>query len=332
MFQNLTRLALVLSAGLATTAHAQDSVLIGDYAGDRIVKVAFPAGSAQSHFLGTGMTGLNQTRGMTYGPDGNLYIASDATDTIIKIDGVTGTPIGTNGIFVTAAAGGLNQPMGLAFGPDGNLYVASFLTNAIYKYNGTNGNYIDTFVPSGSGTLAGPYGIAFHNGNLYVCSANNDKVLRYNGTTGAFIDEVFPAAQNGMNEPHGIVIDAAGRIYVSALSNAVYVKDPVNGFSILTSSATNAAVTNPHLMTLSPSGQLLVCCYNSSTVQRIDRLTGASLGSLLSGLNGLSSTISIVYMPTTAPCYVNCDNSTANPILNANDFQCFLNKFAAGCT
>jgi hypothetical protein len=29
-------------------------------------------------------------------------------------------------------------------------------------------------------------------------------------------------------------------------------------------------------------------------------------------------------------CYPNCDNSTAPPILNANDFQCFLNRFAAG--
>jgi hypothetical protein len=28
----------------------------------------------------------------------------------------------------------------------------------------------------------------------------------------------------------------------------------------------------------------------------------------------------------------NCDESTANPILTANDFQCFLNKYAAGCT
>jgi hypothetical protein len=27
-------------------------------------------------------------------------------------------------------------------------------------------------------------------------------------------------------------------------------------------------------------------------------------------------------------CYANCDNSSAPPILNANDFQCFLNKFA----
>jgi len=29
--------------------------------------------------------------------------------------------------------------------------------------------------------------------------------------------------------------------------------------------------------------------------------------------------------------YANCDESTANPVLTANDFQCFLNKFAAGC-
>ena len=30
------------------------------------------------------------------------------------------------------------------------------------------------------------------------------------------------------------------------------------------------------------------------------------------------------------PCYVNCDSSTTTPILNVNDFNCFLNSFAAG--
>jgi hypothetical protein len=29
--------------------------------------------------------------------------------------------------------------------------------------------------------------------------------------------------------------------------------------------------------------------------------------------------------------YANCDGSTTPPVLNANDFTCFLNKFAAGC-
>jgi hypothetical protein len=30
--------------------------------------------------------------------------------------------------------------------------------------------------------------------------------------------------------------------------------------------------------------------------------------------------------------YANCDNSTTPPILNVVDFQCFVNKFAAGCS
>jgi hypothetical protein len=32
----------------------------------------------------------------------------------------------------------------------------------------------------------------------------------------------------------------------------------------------------------------------------------------------------------TAACYANCDGSTAPPVLNVNDFSCFLNRFAAG--
>jgi hypothetical protein len=32
----------------------------------------------------------------------------------------------------------------------------------------------------------------------------------------------------------------------------------------------------------------------------------------------------------TVTCYANCDNSTVPPILNANDFTCFLNAYAAG--
>jgi hypothetical protein len=32
------------------------------------------------------------------------------------------------------------------------------------------------------------------------------------------------------------------------------------------------------------------------------------------------------------PCYANCDASTAAPVLNVNDFLCFLNAFAQGDT
>ena len=33
---------------------------------------------------------------------------------------------------------------------------------------------------------------------------------------------------------------------------------------------------------------------------------------------------------TTAACYANCDQSTIPPVLNVNDFSCFLNRYAAG--
>jgi hypothetical protein len=30
-------------------------------------------------------------------------------------------------------------------------------------------------------------------------------------------------------------------------------------------------------------------------------------------------------------CYANCDQSVTPPVLNVQDFSCFLAKFAAGC-
>ncbi len=48
--------------------------------------------------------------------------------------------------------------------------------------------------------------------------------------------------------------------------------------------------------------------------------------------NGPASINATAWTPSLVPanCYANCDGSGAAPVLNANDFQCFLNKFAAG--
>ncbi len=43
-------------------------------------------------------------------------------------------------------------------------------------------------------------------------------------------------------------------------------------------------------------------------------------------IDGASGGARIIVDPS---CYPNCDGSTAAPILNANDFQCFLNRFAS---
>ena len=310
---------------------AQDSVLVGDYNGSRVVKFAFPSGTAQTHFVGTGMTALSNTSSMTYGPDGALYIASYSNSSIIKVDGQTGEPAGT---FVTTGLGGLNGASSLAFGPDGKLYVTSYVSHSVCQYNGATGSFLQLFVTPSSGTLTNPTGIAFDGaGNLYVCSYGNDKVLKYNGTTGAFIEEALTAGQLGLNGPTGIRFDIAGRMYIgSRLSHQIIVKDPVAGASVLASNATIPALTQPSFLDLAANGDLIVACFQSGTVQRLNRTTGASLGTLVqANTGGMASCYSVIYKPSLAPCYANCDNSSNPPVLNVNDFVCFLGRYAAGC-
>lgn len=312
---------------------AQDSVLVGDYGGSRVIKFAFPSGTAQTHFVGTGMTALSNTYGMTYGPDGALYIASYSNSSVIRVDGQTGEPIG-NGTFVTSGLGGLNGASCVAFGPDGKLYVSSYVTHAVGQYNGATGSFLQLFVTPSSGTLTNPTGLAFDGaGNLYVCSYGNDKVLKYNGTTGAFIEETLTAGQLGLNGPTGIKFDIGGRMYIgSRLSHQIIVKDPVAGASVLATNATIPGLTQPCFVDLAANGDLIVACYQSGTVQRLNRTTGASLGTLVqAGSGGLASCFSVVYKPSLTPCYANCDNSSISPVLNVNDFVCFLSKYAAGC-
>ncbi|MBX3376677.1 MAG: hypothetical protein KF678_06705 [Phycisphaeraceae bacterium] len=40
----------------------------------------------------------------------------------------------------------------------------------------------------------------------------------------------------------------------------------------------------------------------------------------------------VLFGTLVSACYPNCDESTGTPLLTANDFQCFLNRFAAGDT
>ncbi|MHC4992023.1 MAG: hypothetical protein ACYTGC_13705, partial [Planctomycetota bacterium] len=96
---------------------------------------------------------------------------------------------------------------GLAFGPDGHLYVASSNSSSILRYDGRTGDFVDAFVPAGSGGLGFPVGLAFGpDGNLYVASFSNSRILRYDGTTGAFQGMLTNLAALGLSGPLGLRI------------------------------------------------------------------------------------------------------------------------------
>ena len=145
---------------------------------------------------------INQdSTGLTFGPDGNLYINSHKTDSVLRFDGKTGAP---RGVF--AAGPELQQPAGLAFGPDGNLYVASHGPNPVLRYDGVTGALIDIFVAAGAGSIRNPTVLQFgRDGNLYVDSRGNSRVLRFD-STGAFLDTFVPQGMGGLNAPNSLLL------------------------------------------------------------------------------------------------------------------------------
>jgi hypothetical protein len=73
----------------------------------------------------------------------------------------------------------------------------------------------------------------------------------------------------------------------------------------------------------------------NSIVSVVDNGAGSSFTTLAStGSNTWWRGIDFAPSGCTTPggCYANCDGSTGSPLLTANDFQCFLNKYAAGDT
>ena len=78
---------------------------------------------------------------------------------------------------------------------------------------------------------------------------------------------------------------------------------------------------------------------NTDTLNFGTATTGNGLGAGTITVSGTVAAGNLTYgsqsgniVLTCTPCYPNCDGSTTVPILNVNDFSCFLNAFAAGNT
>src|SRR5262249_31222980 len=77
-----------------------------------------------------GAGAVGGARGEVWGPDGNLYVASDGQNAILRFD-KSGQLIDT---FVTSG-GELSAPRGIIFDTKGNLYVSSKLTDSVERYD-----------------------------------------------------------------------------------------------------------------------------------------------------------------------------------------------------
>jgi sugar lactone lactonase YvrE len=203
-------------AGTPGYQHAGDLFVTG-YLSHSVARFDWATQTYQS-FVAPGSSGLEEARGIAFGPDGNVYVTDLAQNIVFRYDGGTGAPLSaagqTGAVFIPAGSGGLTGAKGITFGADGNLYVVSYQTKEILRYQGPAGSSPGAFVDVFASDANGPEDLTFGpDGNLYVSVIDNGgQIDRFDGSTGAPIGSgtFVPAGSGGLVQPRQIVFDPTG--------------------------------------------------------------------------------------------------------------------------
>ncbi|HOW74271.1 MAG TPA: PEP-CTERM sorting domain-containing protein [Phycisphaerae bacterium] len=290
-------IGLAVLTGLAVTqarAAVQD-LLVTSSLSDAVLRYDGTTGANLGPFAS-----VRAPMGITYGPDGNLYVGSyrsyygEGNDNVQRFDGRTGAPMGT-----FTSGGALIEPLNLAFGPDGNLYAASFSNNQILRYNGMTGAYMDAFIPAGSGGLIAPTGFVFAPGNkLYVGGGGNPgHILVYDATTGAPLGSVASVIR-----PGGMALGPDGNLYAAGYNSANVVRfDGRTGafIDVFVPAGGPGRLSSPTGVLFGPDGNLYVASSGTDLIQRYNGTTGDFIDTFASG-GGLNQPWRMVFTPEPA--------------------------------
>lgn len=262
---------------------------------------AFDDGSGSALYVG----GYDNMRAGTVGPSGLLRLRNGNWSLV-------GGAVSSGYVFDTAAYDDGSGPALYICGTFHN--VDGHSANGIAKWNGTQWSSLGSGLGSGgsAGVMAvhdDGSGPALYVGGNFVSAGGIPAagLARWKGSwsgVAGWNDSSVYALQS-YNDGSGSALFVGGN-YPSAfrkLQNGVWSSLPIQTGSVLA------------LATFDDDGEgpIPPALYIVGTFLRV---------------NGVSS-LGIARWGCVDACYANCDNSTSPPLLNANDFNCFFNKFAA---
>lgn len=204
--------------------------------------------------------GLNHPTNVSFGPNGNLYMAAWHNSKIMKYDMTTGylsIYCGWAGARGWYGDGGLaydaiiNLPSSTAWGPDGNLYISDqanfcirmidFNTNIISTvvaarhkpgFEGDEGPAIDALLKSPSGQSADPASrIEFDaSGNLYLCDTSNHcvRMVDTNGIIHTVVGNGVPGYSGDGGDATAAQLNWPADLAVDPLTGNIYISDKNN--------------------------------------------------------------------------------------------------------
>jgi sugar lactone lactonase YvrE len=221
-------------------------------------------GNKLANDIPSGSAGLSFPAGIAVSPNGNIYVSSVGTGSILFYNGQTGSPLaspigGPAGLFAFL---GTAAPAQLAFGPDGNLYVSEYFGSNVRVYNPTTGAQLPNAVTG----LSSAGGIAFAaNGDLLVgdgfamAAGQVAQIVRvHNGvkSTWGFTDQgsfYAPAAMLTQANGDVLVVDLLAN-YIARVSDA-----GIPGFFASIHPPVAPPGTNyPSDITFDPNGNIIV--------------------------------------------------------------------------
>lgn len=290
---NGTKSALVilglLGSSLAFSA-SRDLYVSSEGAGS-IKRYDGVTGAYISDFVTAGLGGLGNPQGITFGPDGNLYVSSLSSigiSSIKKYNGTTGAYMGNfNTGYSFSFAGDLTWK-------DGILYAAEFnndpVNGGIHRFD-INGNHLGLFAATGGGSDGHLFG---SDGAFYAVASQQGVIKKFNGTTGAFISNFANVG--------GLLLDlrqgSNGNLFVNVYQPGQVVQ--VNGTTGANMGAFVSGLATSQGQEIALDGSLLVGGYSSNVINKYNANTGAFISAFTLG-GGLVRPNNFVFSPEAVP-------------------------------
>jgi subtilisin-like proprotein convertase family protein len=280
----------------------------GTFASD-ILRFQGPAVANPGEPVGTGIfvkgdstNGLNIPVGVTFGPDGELYVANSGGGNVLRFNSLGISDPATVGApgaeYVKAATGQLTTPTYLTFGVDGDLYVSDTATTSpqVVRFLGPHNVTGPGSVPA-PGTLLDVY-VSPRTSNISNLFAAPRGLAFFPDPTG--LGNLFILGQSGSGK--GVTTTEIDAVYEVTGAPGVSNPAPGNPGAIFTSGAT--ALQLPQSVVFHSTefnDTFLVTDRNGNDVLRYDGTTGNLLNAFVKPGEGLLEAPTGIGMDTTGP-------------------------------